>query len=117
MQREKRKHPRIEVGCPVTIMTTEVDIDGEIENISAGGAYIRCRMLLFENDIFLMGIWDLEGEPLWIGAEVVWTNVTRTPDPEPDPIGMGVRFTTISDEGQRLLANIVSEHSRTRNDK
>jgi hypothetical protein len=35
MQREKRIHPRIEVGWPVTMMTAEVDIDGEIENISA----------------------------------------------------------------------------------
>jgi hypothetical protein len=68
MQREKRIHPRIEVGWSVTMMTTEVDIDGEIENISAGGAYIRCGMLLFENDVFVLGIWDLiPGQPrlLW----------------------------------------------------
>jgi hypothetical protein len=99
------------------MMTTEVDIDGKIENISAGGAYIRCRMLLFENDVFLMGIWDLEGEPLWIGAEVVWTNVTITPDPEPAPVGMGVRFTTIAEEDRQLLANVLSEYSRRTNDK
>ena len=116
MQREKRKHPRIEVGYPVTIMTPEVDIDGEIENISAGGAYIRCRMLLFENDILVVGIWELGGEPLWLGAEVVWTNVTLTPDPRPAPTGMGVRFTTISDQGHQLLANVLSEHSRPKND-
>ena len=96
MQGEKRKHPRIEVGCPATMMTTEVDIDSEIENIIAGGAYIRCSMLLFENDVLVVGIWDLGGEPLWIGAEVVWTNVTLPPDPEPAPISMRVRFTTIS---------------------
>ena len=110
MQREKRIDPRIEVGWPVTMMTAEVDIDGEIENISAGGAYIRCGMLLLENDVFVMGIWDLEGEPLWIGAEVVWTNVTLTPDPGPAPIGMGVRFTTISEENRQFLANVLSEH-------
>jgi hypothetical protein len=86
MQREKRIHPRIEVGWPVTMMTAEVDIDGEIENISA------------------------EGEPLWIGAEVVRTNVTLTPDPGPAPIGMGVRFTTISEENRQFLANVLSEH-------
>jgi hypothetical protein len=108
MQREKRIDPRIEVGWPVTMMTAEVDIDGEIENISAGGAYIRCGMLLLENDVFVMGIWDLEGEPLWIGAEVVWTNVTLTPDPGSAPIGMGVRFTTISEENRQVLANVLS---------
>ena len=112
MQREKRKHPRIEVVYPVTMMTAEVDIDGETENISAGGAYIRCRMQLFENDVFVVGIWDLGREPLWIGAEVVWTNVTLTSDPGPAPIGMGVRFTTISEEDRQLLATVLSEYSR-----
>ena len=53
-------------------------------------------MLLFENDVLVVGIWDLGGEPLWIGAEVVWTNVTLPPDPEPVPIVIRVRFTTIS---------------------
>jgi hypothetical protein len=59
---------------------------------------------------FVMGIRDLEGEPLWIGAEVVRTNVTLTPDPGPAPIGMGVRFTTISEENRQFLANVLSEH-------
>ena len=117
MQREKRKHPRIDVEWPVTMMTAEVDIDGEIENISADGAYIRCRMLLLENDIFVMGIWDLDGKPLWIGAEVVWTNFTPTPDPGPTPIGVGVRFTTISEEDLQLLVNVLSEYSKPKNDK
>ena len=117
MQREKRIHPRIEVGWPVTMMTAEVDIDGEIENISAGGAYIRCGMLLLENDVFVLGIWDLNGESLWIGAEVVWTNVTHTPDPGPAPIAMGVRFTTISEANRQFLANVLSEHSSPKNDK
>ena len=59
MQREKRKHPRIEVGYPVTIMTPEVDIDGEIENISAGGAYIRagCYYSRMTFLWWVFGIW------------------------------------------------------------
>ena len=99
------------------MMTTEVDIDGEIENISAGGAYIRCGILLFENDVFVLGIWDLNGESLWIGAEVVWTNVTHTSDPEPAPVAMGVRFTTISEEDRQFLANVLSEHIKPEYDK
>ena len=104
------------MGWPVTMMTTEVDIDGEIENISADGAHIHCRMLLFENDVFVTGIWDLDGEPLGIGGEVVWygivwygmANVTLTPDPGPGPICLGIRFTTISEEDRQLLAHVLS---------
>ena len=98
-------------------MIAEVDIDGEIENISTDGAYIRCQMLLLENDVFVMGIWDLDGKPLWIDARVVWTNFTPTPDPEPAPIGAGVRFTPISEENRQLLVNVLSEYSRPKNDK
>ncbi len=126
MQKEKRKHPRIEVGWPVTMMTTEGNIkspsrldlkaakrrpfDGKIENISADGAYIRCETQLFQNALFLMGISGLERKPLWMGAEVVRTEVTFTPDLRPAQIGMGVRFTTISKKDRQFLADMVSEH-------
>jgi len=126
MQKEKRKHPRIEMGWPVTMMTTEGNIespsrldvkpaqrrpfDGKIENISADGALIRCETLLFRNALFLMGILGVDRKPLWIGAEVVRTEVTFTPDLRPAQIAMGVRFTTISAEDRHFLANMASEH-------
>ena len=43
---QRRKYPRVEVRWPVRMMTPEGDMDGTIENISAGGAYIRCGTLL-----------------------------------------------------------------------
>jgi len=41
------------------MMTTEVDIDGEIESISAGGAYIRagCYYLRMTFLWWVFGIW------------------------------------------------------------
>jgi hypothetical protein len=67
---EKRKHPRVEVKWPITMMTTDGDANGIVENISSGGAYIRTRKLLSNNDLIVMGVLGLKRELLWIGAEV-----------------------------------------------
>jgi hypothetical protein len=106
---EQRVHPRTEVSWPVVMLTAEGDLDGMIENISAGGAYISCAQLLFRNDILIMAILGLDGEPMWVGAEVVRADITLVPDSESVPIGMGVRFTYISAADLQLLSDTVSE--------
>jgi predicted DNA-binding protein len=42
---QKRKHPRAEVSWPVNLITSQGLFDGEIKNISKGGALIQCRDL------------------------------------------------------------------------
>lgn len=107
----RRKHPRVDVHWPVTMMTPEGEMDGTIENISAGGAYIRCGTLLSKNDLFILSILSQNGENSWIGAEVVWIDIALTSDPEATPIGMGVRFTNISAEDLEVITEVVAEHS------
>jgi hypothetical protein len=42
-QKERRKHPRAEIICPVIMENNRNIMSGETHDISAGGAYIRCR--------------------------------------------------------------------------
>jgi hypothetical protein len=112
---EKRKHPRVEVKWPVTMMTTDGDANGIVENVSSGGAYIRTRKLLSNNDLIFMGVLGLKQELLWIGAEVVRTDVASTPKPEQAMLGIGVQFTTVSGEDYQFLQNVVSELLRSAN--
>lgn len=107
---QRRAHPRVDVKWPVTMMTPEGDMDGTIENISAGGAYIRCGTPLFKKDLFILAIISQNQELTWIGAEVVWIDIPPNHDSEV-PVGMGVRFTSISAEDQRLIDDAVSEYS------
>ena len=106
---EKRKHPRVEVKWPVAMMTTDGDANGIVENISFGGAFIRTRRLLSNNDLIVMGILGLKRELLWIGAEVVRTDIATTSKPKKASVGLGVRFTTVSAEDYQFLKNAVSE--------
>jgi len=108
---QKREHPRVPVSWPVTMVTPEGDIDGIIENISAGGAYIRCWTPLLQKDLFILSILSQDREHSWIGAEVVWIDIPLSADSDTMPIGMGVRFTNISAEDLQFVSNVVSELS------
>ena len=105
---QRRKYRRVEVQWPVTMMTPEGDMDGTIENISAGGAYIRCGTPLFTKDLFILSILSHNGEDIWIGAEVVWIDIHPDHNSEV-PIGMGVRFTNISPEDLKFINAAVSQ--------
>ena len=107
--KEKRKHPRVKVKWPVTVMTSDGDANGIVENISSGGAYISARKMLSNNDLIVMGVLGLKRELLWIGAEVVRTDIATTTKPEQAAVGLGVRFTTVSAEDYQFLKNLISE--------
>jgi len=107
---QRRAHPRVEVRWPVTMMTPEGDMDGTIENISAGGAYIRCGTPLIKKDLFILSILSQSGGNRWIGAEVVWLDIPPN-DGSEVPIGMGIRFTNISPADLRVIDDAVSEYS------
>ena len=107
---QRRAHPRVQVKWPVTMMTPEGEMDGTIENISAGGAYIRCGTPLFKKDLFILAILSQNQELTWIGAEVIWIDIPPNRNSKV-PIGMGVRFTTISSKDLRFIDEAVSEYS------
>ena len=108
---QKREHSRVPVSWPVTMVTPEGDIDGIIENISAGGAYIRCGTPLLQKDLFILSILSQDREHSWIGAEVVWIDIPLSADSDAIAIGMGVRFTNISAEDLQFVSHVVSELS------
>jgi hypothetical protein len=108
---QKREHPRVPVSWPVTMVTPEGDIDGMIENISSGGAYIRCGTPLVQKDLFILSILAQDREHSWIGAEVMWIDIPLSADSDDVAIGMGVRFTNISAEDLQFVSNVVSELS------
>ena len=104
----QREHPRVDVSWSVVMLTPEGKMGGKTENISRGGAYIRCSTLLSKNDLFTMTIQAPNREPLHVGAEVVWLDIPLTPDKEQVPIGMGVRFTDISVDDLQFISNVVA---------
>jgi hypothetical protein len=87
---EKRVHARMKARWPVTFMTEQGPVQGETINVSATGAYVKCRGEFQENKVYWMLIGFerqsavINGRALWLqrgaGAEVG------------DVTGVGVRF-------------------------
>ena len=40
---ERRIQPRAEIKWPVTLLSTQAKIDGEIQNVGPAGAFVSCK--------------------------------------------------------------------------
>ena len=88
---EKRQHPRMPITLPAIIVTAAVIIEGEIENISLSGAFIRCQKQLEPGERLTVTA-KLPTNPSFSShAEVVWSRMPR-PEDEETSRGMGVKF-------------------------
>ena len=88
---ENRLHPRIPITLPTRMVTATGLMEGETENVSLHGAFIRCQKPL-EPGERLFVIVKLPSNPsLNYHAEVVWSRVPRPNDEGTCP-GMGIKF-------------------------
>ena len=87
---EKRKYPRIRVRQAVSIKAAKGLKRGETEDISLGGAFIRCEKPPRENEKVLLTFQDHSSNTLVL-AQVVWTNYESQGSGD-KPTGMGVQF-------------------------
>ena len=88
---ENRQHPRMPITLPARMVTAIDVMEGETENVSLHGAFIRCQKPL-EAGERLFVITKLPSNPSFNShAEVVWSRMPRRNDEGTSP-GMGVKF-------------------------
>ena len=88
---ENRLHPRMPITSPARMVTATGVMEGETEDVSLHGAFIRCQKPL-EPGERLFVIAKLPSNPFFNShAEVVWSRVSRPNDEGTSP-GMGVKF-------------------------
>jgi c-di-GMP-binding flagellar brake protein YcgR len=102
-QEERRKYPRAEVVWPVIMENSRNIISGETHDISAGGAYIRCRKPLKPLEVSMYVSVSLLSPRIRAMAEVVRSDVLGSANGV-EYYGIGVRFIAISDEGRELIS-------------
>jgi Tfp pilus assembly protein PilZ len=88
--KEQRMHPRRQVRWPVSILAADGLRQGETEDISLGGAFIRCEKPLRQNEKVLLTFKDYSSS-MRVFAQVAWTNLASE-DSRDKPTGMGVQF-------------------------
>jgi hypothetical protein len=80
-------------------------------DVSAGGAFICCRVPLRVKEKFLMAFYNvpLLDRSLPVDVEVMRSNIYCIDD-ELMSHGTGVRFSSIADEDGELICSLVSDH-------
>ena len=107
-QHERRKYQRATVKLPVVIMTGDGLVDGEIQDLSLGGAFIHCLEMPNPSDNFSMVI-TAEGRFISVTAAVVWTGTQRSSNK--NVLGdTGVGFKQIFINDRRFLKDVITKH-------
>lgn len=110
---EKREHPRTEVSWPVSMITPQGLFEGEIKNISRGGALIQCTELPKTDDSLELSI-EIHDHLLNISASVekVRLNIDESDEAFPS-YDLAVRFLGIDVDQRKHLYNAIEQRART----
>ncbi len=103
VQKERRKYPRAKVVWPVIMENNRNIISGETQDISAGGAYIRCRTPLKPVEVSMYVSVSFLSPRIRAMAEVVRSDVLGSANGV-EYYGIAVRFVAISNEARELIS-------------
>lgn len=106
---ERRLQPRVDIRWPVTLLTTQTTIEGEILNVSPSGACISCKAFLPLESSFFIIIKPPKRQTISVAGKVVWSSILQN-DYNNSNFGMGVQFTNITPGDRRFLNQFVKTH-------
>jgi hypothetical protein len=111
-QQERRQYPRATIKLPVVMAAENLLVDGTIQDLGLGGAFVHCLEMPIPRDNFRMII-TAEGRLISVSAEVVWTGTHRLNN-KTLVAGMGVRFRQILNADRMILGNVIARRYRKR---
>jgi Tfp pilus assembly protein PilZ len=106
---ERRSQPRVEIRWPVTVLTTQTTIEGEIHNVSSSGAFISCKVVPPLEGSFFIIIKPPERQTISVAGKAVWSTTLET-DESNSNLGVGVQFTNITPGDRKFLNQFVKIH-------
>ena len=88
---ERRMDQRFQVKWPIHMLAADGSRRGEAEDISLGGAFIRCEKPPAPDEKVLLTYENPSGNMQFVLARMAWTNLESQGSSD-KPIGMGVEF-------------------------
>lgn len=79
-------------------------VEGQVNNVSAGGLFIECPLSLRIGDQVELEITDHWGDQLKAKVRVIWTRDADEPE-----TGFGCRFEQMAEVDRRILNSLLSE--------
>jgi hypothetical protein len=110
-QSERREYPRAEAKWPVTLITPEGQIEGEIENFTPKGLFVSCAEVPPSEGILRLVI-KVPGRPTMnVAGKVIWSTIIDTTE-SGARLGVGIQLTEISDSDLKVLQEAMTEQRR-----
>jgi len=104
---DRRKHYRMDVRWPVTIIMNSGTVEGETMNISAQGVSVSCDDPLLLNEIYTLHIRPPDYDVIEVSGKVVWSEIYGI-DGENKTVGIGVCIVEISGKDLGYFKDIIS---------
>jgi len=106
---ERRIQPRAEIKWPVTLLSTQAKIDGEIQNVSPSGAFVSCKEPPPVEGSFFVIIKPPDRQTLSVAGKVIWSTILE-PKEGDSSLGIGIQFTNMTPGDREFLNNLVTLH-------
>ncbi len=103
---EKRRHQRLNVKWPVTILSNGQTIQGETRNISEAGILICTKEPLRINIDYTISLFPPDKDALELNCTVVWSDLYGI-DPSNTVYGVGLCFVRVSDKDLHKIRTIM----------
>jgi len=108
-QSERREYARAEVKWPVTLITPEAQIEGEIENFTSKGLFVSCAEVPPSEGILRLVI-KVPGRPTMnVAGKVIWSTIIDATE-SGAKLGVGIQFTEISESDLKVLQEAMAEY-------
>jgi hypothetical protein len=104
---ERRKHTRMSVRWPVSVITHDGMIEGETRNITGEGVFICCKERLRENRDYQLIVKLPKHQPIVVKGKLIWSNLEEV-DENSLLGGMGFSFVKISEGDRKYLEKVIS---------
>ena len=106
---ELRIQPRAEIKWPVTLLSTQAKIEGEMRNVSPAGAFVSCREQPPADGNFFIIIKPPGLQTLSVAGKVIWSTILE-PKEGDSSLGIGIQFTNMTPGDRKFLSNLVALH-------
>ena len=106
---ERRMQPRVEIRWPVTVLTIQTTIEGELHNLSPSGAFISCKGAPALEGSFFIIIKPPERQTMSVAGKLVWSTTLQSEESN-SSLGVGVQFTNITPGDRSYLNQFVTTY-------
>ena len=114
-QTERREYPRAKAKWPVTLITPEVQLEGEIENFTPKGLFVSCAEVPPLEGTIRLVVRVPGRATMNVAGKVIWSTIIDAAE-SGTRLGVGIQFTEISEGDLKIFQVAMAEYQQGKGD-